>query len=84
MEEKQINKKFDVLIVGGGFAGIYCARALQNKCRKKGLRVGLISAENYMAFFEACKEASKLVLPFHPTSQITGRTTKCEDPQLNC
>ena len=50
MEESGINKKFDILIVGGGFAGVYCARALQKKCRKKNLSIGIISSENYMVF----------------------------------
>ena len=50
MEETNVHKKFDVLIIGGGFAGIYCARTVQAKFKKKNLRIGLISEENYMVF----------------------------------
>jgi len=44
-------QRFDVLIAGGGFAGIYCARALRKSvARRSRLRVGLISEENYMVY----------------------------------
>lgn len=43
--------KYDVLIAGGGFAGIYCARVLRRRLgRKSRIRIGLISEENYMVY----------------------------------
>lgn len=43
--------ELDVAIVGGGFAGVYCAKTLGKKtARGRRLRVGLISEKNYMVF----------------------------------
>src|SRR3954452_10886507 len=43
--------KLDVAILGGGFAGVYCAKALGEALkRKRDFKVGLISEENYMVF----------------------------------
>ncbi len=42
--------ELDVVIVGGGFGGVYCGKALSRTARKEGLRVGLISDQNYMTF----------------------------------
>lgn len=39
--------ELDVAILGGGFAGVYCAKAAS---KQLGARVGLISDENYMVF----------------------------------
>lgn len=51
--------ELDVAILGGGFAGVYCAKTL---CRKLGPvaanRVGLISDENYMVFQPMLPEVS--------------------------
>ncbi len=44
------NIRLDVAILGGGFAGVSCAKALRRHIRTTGLRVGLISEENYMMF----------------------------------
>lgn len=41
----------DVAILGGGFAGVYCAKALGKGLGKtSGTKVGLISDENYLVF----------------------------------
>src|SRR3954468_2301291 len=43
--------KLDAAILGGGFAGVYCAKALGEALkRKRDFTVGLISKENYMVF----------------------------------
>jgi NADH dehydrogenase len=43
--------RLDVAILGGGFAGVYCARALLKESRAgKPPRTGLISEENHMVF----------------------------------
>jgi NADH dehydrogenase len=44
---------FKVAIVGGGFAGVYCARAFVRRARQLGLAdvsVGIIASENHMVF----------------------------------
>lgn len=41
----------DVLIVGGGFAGVYAARSLKKRLGKSSaVRVGLVAEENHMVF----------------------------------
>ncbi len=43
--------KLDIAILGGGFAGVYCAKTLEKKLpRDSRLRVGLIASENHMVF----------------------------------
>src|SRR5262245_18639573 len=43
--------KLDVAVIGGGFAGVYCAKAVSEAFkRKRDFKVGLISEENYMVF----------------------------------
>jgi NADH dehydrogenase len=43
--------KLDVAVLGGGFAGVYCAKTLGEALkRKRYFKVGLISEENYMVF----------------------------------
>lgn len=41
---------FDVLILGGGFAGVYCAQRAVKRLRGSGKKVGLIASENHMVF----------------------------------
>lgn len=43
-------RHFDVLILGGGFAGVYCARRVTKRLKGTGKRVGLIANENHMVF----------------------------------
>ena len=40
----------DVLILGGGFAGVYCAQRLCKRLKGSGKTVGLIASENHMVF----------------------------------
>jgi NADH:ubiquinone reductase (H+-translocating) len=43
--------KLDVAVLGGGFAGVYCVKALGKALKqKRDFKVGLISEENYMVF----------------------------------
>src|SRR5262245_3762511 len=43
--------KLDVAVIGGGFAGVYCAKTVSEAFkRKRDFKVGLISEENYMVF----------------------------------
>jgi NADH:ubiquinone reductase (H+-translocating) len=41
---------YDVLILGGGFAGVYCAQRVVKKLKGTGKTVGLIASENHMVF----------------------------------
>lgn len=48
-ENKSI--KLDVAVLGGGFAGVYCAKTLSEALKgRRDFKVGLISDENYMVF----------------------------------
>jgi NADH dehydrogenase len=50
MNEQQ-SIKLDVAVLGGGFAGVYCAKTLSEALKaKRDFKVGLISEENYMVF----------------------------------
>ena len=45
------NLKLDIVILGGGFAGVYCAKTLHRALsRESSSKIGLISEENYMVF----------------------------------
>lgn len=46
-----------VVIVGGGFAGSYCARALEKKLRPHEARITLINQSNYFVFTPLLIEA---------------------------
>src|SRR5437660_6073836 len=69
-EDKQI--KLDVAILGGGFAGVYCAKALTEALRKKpDFKVGLISQENYMVFQPMLAEvAGSSISPRHVVNPL--------------
>ncbi len=43
-------RHYDVLILGGGFAGVYCAQRVVKRLRGTGKSVGLIASENHMVF----------------------------------
>lgn len=45
-----IPRHYDVLILGGGFAGVYCAQRVLKRLRGTGKKVGLIASENHMVF----------------------------------
>lgn len=44
------HRHYDVLILGGGFAGVYCAQRLVKKLKGTGKTVALIARENHMVF----------------------------------
>ncbi len=45
------NLDFDVVVLGGGFAGVYCAQSLERALgRRTGVRRALIAEENHMVF----------------------------------
>lgn len=49
MADNVIN--LDVAVIGGGFAGVYCGKALAARMRGgRGFRAGMISDENYTVF----------------------------------
>jgi len=64
---------FDVLIAGGGFAGVYCAQTLARRlghavCRK---RVGIVADHNYMVFQPMLAEvAGSSISPHHAVNPI--------------
>ena len=62
----------DVAILGGGFAGVYCAKALGKLCRSNpDFRVGLIARENYMVFQPMLPEVAGASLsPRHVVNPI--------------
>ena len=64
-------RAFDVLILGGGFAGIAVGQALRSRARKKKLRVGIVAAENYMVFQPMLAEvAASSISPQHVVNPI--------------
>src|SRR5215475_11617427 len=64
--------KLDVAILGGGFAGVYCAKALSEALKgKPDFRVGLISQENYMVFQPMLAEvAGSSISPRHVVNPL--------------
>src|SRR5271155_3734034 len=66
--------QFDVLIAGGGFAGVYCAQAI---ARKLGIsaceRVAIVADHNYMVFQPMLAEvAGSSISPHHVVNSIRG------------
>ena len=47
---KRDNQKAKIVIVGGGFAGAYCAQALEKKISGKDAEVILLDRNNYFVF----------------------------------
>ncbi|MFZ4763425.1 MAG: FAD-dependent oxidoreductase [Roseimicrobium sp.] len=43
-------RHYDVVILGGGFAGVYCARQAVKRLARQGKKVALIASENHMVF----------------------------------
>ena len=62
----------EIAIIGGGFAGVYCAKALrQSLGRRSASRVGIISDENYMVFQPMLPEvAGASISPRHVVNPI--------------
>ncbi len=69
-EHKSI--KLDVAVLGGGFAGVYCAKTLSEALkRERDFKVGLISAENYMVFQPMLAEvAGSSISPRHVVNPL--------------
>ena len=70
--EKKKTLDLEIAILGSGFAGVYCGKAL-SKTLGKGSRsrIGLISDENYMVFQPMLPEvASASLSPRHVTNPI--------------
>src|SRR3954471_24897614 len=63
---------FDVVIVGGGFAGVFCARALEQKLGPEAKRrVALVAEENFMVFQPMLPEiAGSALAPRHVVNPI--------------
>jgi len=61
-----------VAVLGGGFAGVYCAKALSEALkRQRDFKVGLISKENYMVFQPMLPEvASASISPRHVVNPL--------------
>lgn len=66
------NLDFDVVVVGGGFGGVYCAQALERTLgRRSPIRVALISEENYMVFQPMLAEvAGASISPRHVVNPL--------------
>ncbi len=62
----------DLAILGGGFAGVYCAKTLGRQFgRSSPPRIGLISAENYMVFQPMLPEvAGASISPRHVVNPL--------------
>src|SRR4051812_35530272 len=43
-------RHYDVVILGGGFAGVYCAKQAFKRLKRTGKTVALIASENHMVF----------------------------------
>ncbi len=70
--EKIKTLDLEIAILGGGFAGVYCGKALLKTLSKGSrTRIGLISDENYMVFQPMLPEvASASLSPRHVTNPI--------------
>ncbi len=69
--------QFDVIIAGGGFAGVYCARSLARElgCEARH-RVALIASENFMVFQPMLAEVVGSALP--PRHVVNPLRLLCE------
>lgn len=63
---------FDVLIAGGGFAGVYCAQTLARKLgEEERKRVAIVADHNYMVFQPMLAEvAGSSISPRHVVNAI--------------
>ncbi|MGH8021167.1 MAG: FAD-dependent oxidoreductase [Opitutaceae bacterium] len=64
--------EFDIVVLGGGFAGVYCAQAIERALPKSDpTRVALISEENYMVFQPMLAEvAGGAISPRHVVNPL--------------
>ncbi len=81
--------ELDIAILGGGFGGIYCGKSLARFARKKDLRVGIVSNQNYMVFQPMLAEvAGASLAPRHVVNPIralcpNSRVLKAEVKSIN-
>jgi len=70
--EKRKTLDLEIAILGGGFAGIYCARELRKRLgRNSRSRIGIVSDENYMVFQPMLPEVvSASLSPRHVVNPI--------------
>jgi NADH dehydrogenase len=71
MDSEQ-NLNFDVLIAGGGFAGVYCAQSIERKLGRSGCqKIGIVADHNYMVFQPMLAEvAGSSISPHHVVNPI--------------
>lgn len=71
-EAEHIQQDFDVLIIGGGFAGVGVAQYLGKRALKDaGFRVGLVASENFMVFQPMLAEvAASSISPRHVVNPL--------------
>lgn len=66
--------ELDVAVLGGGFAGVYCAKKLRKEARRAGLdlrRIAIVSEQNYMVFQPMLAEvAGASLAPRHVINPI--------------
>ena len=72
-------RHYDVLILGGGFAGVYCAQRALKRLRGTGKKVGLIASENHMVFQPMLPEVvggscSACFMKLRPQMQVELKT----------
>ena len=71
--------KLDVAVLGGGFAGVYCAKEIS---KTRGLKVGIISEENYMVFQPMLPEvAGSAISPRHVVNPLR---LLCKNARVIC
>ncbi len=72
------NQPARVLILGGGFAGAYCARRLAKKARQRPVEITLVNAQNNFTFTPMLIEAATSALePRHVTVPLRGFLQHC-------
>lgn len=72
------NQQARVVILGGGFAGAYCARRLARKRRRTPLEVTLVNVQNNFTFTPLLVEAATSALePRHVTVPLRGFLKHC-------
>ncbi len=72
------NQQTRIVIVGGGFAGAYCARRLSRKLRHKPVEITLVNEQNNFTFTPLLVEAATSALePRHVTVPLRGFLKHC-------
>lgn len=67
-----------IVILGGGFAGAYCARRLSRRLRRRPVEITLIDAQNNFTFTPLLIEAATSALePRHVTVPLRGFLKRC-------